>query len=128
MQRLGELWIFFYVLQHAKFCALIFQVLGNIETAKEQQKKASSKSKAKQARQCDKDLIGKPYLRPMLQERPEEAATLPTALVKDEETVSKEFQTVSDSQLEPYQLKGNHYLCYAFMLCGCLFSFILITV
>lgn len=59
----------------------------------------------------------------MLQERHEEPSTLPAVLVKDEETVSKEVQTVSDSQLDPYQLKGKHYLCYAFMLSGCFFSF-----
>lgn len=59
----------------------------------------------------------------MLHERHKEASTLPAALVKDEETVSKEVQTVSDSQLETYQLKGKRYLCYAFILCGCFLSF-----
>lgn len=69
-------------------------------TAEEQQKKSSSESEATQ------DLIGKCYLAPVLQERHKEPSTLPAVLVKDEETVSKEVQTVRDSQLEPYQLKG----------------------
>lgn len=52
-----------------------------------------------------------------------EPSTLPAVLVKDEETVSKQVQTVCDSQLETYQLKGKRYLRYAFMLCGSFFSF-----
>lgn len=36
-----------------------------------------------------------------------EPSTLAAGLVKGEETVSKEVQTVSDSQLEPDHLKGK---------------------
>ncbi|CAF96841.1 unnamed protein product [Tetraodon nigroviridis] len=85
--------------------ALNAEVLGHIETVEDQQKKASSQRKAKQAGPRDKGLHGRPYLGPMLEATREEPATLPAVLVKDEETVSKEVQTVSDSQLETHQLR-----------------------
>lgn len=112
------------LLLHAKFSVLMLQVLGRIETVEDQQKKASSQRKAKQAGPRDKGLHGRPYLGPMLEATREEPATLPAVLVKDEETVSKEVQTVSDSQLETHQLRGQRHLRYASML----FLYILIAV
>ncbi|TWW61589.1 Gypsy retrotransposon integrase-like protein 1 [Takifugu flavidus] len=85
--------------------ALNAEVLGNIETAQEQQKKASSKSRGKQARQRDVDVSGRPCFRPLLQDKHKEPSALPAASVKDEESVSREVQTVRDSRLVPYQLK-----------------------
>lgn len=45
----------------------------------------------------------------MLRETHEEPSTLPEVLVKDEKSVSQEVQTVSDSRLEPRELKGERY-------------------
>lgn len=49
------------------------------------------------------DLSGRPCFRPLLQDKHKEP-------VKDEESVSREVQTVRDSRLVPYQLKGKNYL------------------
>lgn len=59
----------------------------------------------------------------MLQDKHKEPSTLPAVSVKDEETVSREVQTVRDSRLVPYQLKSKGHLCYAFMSCGGFFGF-----
>lgn len=67
------------------------------------------------------DVSGRPCFRPLLQDKHKEPSALPAVSVKDEESVSREVQTVRDSRLVPYQLKGkNDLLLCLYVLWGIL--------